>query len=424
MPAPSIPASRYTSKEWKQLEDERLWPRVWQLACSVDCVRDPGDYFVYELGRLSIIILRDQTGSLQAFQNTCSHRGSLLLEGAGRGLDEIRCPYHHWCYDFDGHRRAENASAGSAGTPSAASLVPVAVETWGGLVFLNPAPKCAESLSGFLESLPEELAWVGMEDGTCEAFLSVPVACNWKLVIDAFIETYHLHAVHPQMLAIADDVNTPITLYDKHSMFMQPYGAPSPRRGGDVSNQEVWEEFVRNLGHRIGLPFAATENPGPHPEIPKDKTMRDVLAGKIRTHLNARSDRYANLDDHHLIDDFHYHLFPNTVINIFAGWFGVIRARPGKNPDECILDMWNFDIDAHDEARTRPRPVAQQLTLDEAAALGPVLRQDLELLPRVQRGLEQPGARDLRLTPAESRIGRMHEVLDRVIDPPDGFRLG
>ena len=77
--------------------------------------------------------------------------------------------------------------------------------------------------------------------------------CNWKVVVDAFIETYHLHAVHPQMLAIADDVNTPITLYDKHTMFMQPYGVPSPRRDGSVGDQELWEEFVRNLGHRLGL---------------------------------------------------------------------------------------------------------------------------------------------------------------------------
>jgi nitrite reductase/ring-hydroxylating ferredoxin subunit len=418
-----IPASRYTSSEWQELEFERLWTRVWQIACTVDCVRDPGDYWVYEIGPLSIIVLRDDEGELRAYQNACRHRGTQLLKGSGCGLSNIRCPYHHWSYDLKGHLRGASKSEPMAGRRGPMSLAPVAVDTWGGFVFVNPDPD-AESLADYLEELPQELAWIGMEDFSCSRFMTLPIECNWKVVVDAFIETYHLHAVHPQMLAIADDIHTPITLYDRHTMFMQPYGVSSPRRGGSVSDQELWEEFVKNLGHRMGLPFASAEEPGPHPPVPEGQTMRDVLVAKIRAHLASLDSRYSELDDHHIIDDFHYHVFPNAVFNVFAGWYGLLRARPGATPDQSYIDMWNFDLLAADDPARHVRPEQALLGPEEVEALGPVLLQDLDLLPDVQRGMHQPGIDTLRLVPAEARIGRMHEILDRYMDPPSGQRLG
>ena len=86
---------------------------------------------------------------------------------------------------------------------------------------------------------------------------------------------------------------------------MQPYGVPSPRRGGDIGDQEVWEEFVANLVHRMGLPFAAVAEPGPHPPVPAGRTMRDVLVARIRAHLATLGPRYADLHDARVIDDFH-----------------------------------------------------------------------------------------------------------------------
>lgn len=426
-----IPTARYTLPAWKALEDERLWPRVWQIACTVDCVRERGDFYEYQVAGLSILVVRGDDGELRAFQNACPHRANTLLEGAGSGLEEIRCAYHHWCFDLRGRLRRissqdgsppQNLASGPSGPVGRLDLVPVRLETWGGFVFVNP-DRDAEPLATWLEALPEELAWVGMERFSCDAFMTVPVAANWKAVIDAFIETYHLHAVHPQMLAIADDVHTPITLWDKHTKFMQPYGIPSPRRGGTVSDQELWESFVSNLGHRMGIPFADARDPGPHPPLAPGETMRDVLVAKIRAHLASLGPLYASLDDHHVIDDFHYHFFPNVVMNVFAGWFGIIRARPGETADECLLDMWNFDLRPEGAANAHPRPVERTLGEEEIRALGPVLLQDLALLPRVQRGLRQPGLTHFQLTRAEGRIGRMHEILDRYLDPPPGLRL-
>lgn len=425
-----IPAARYSSRAWHDLECERLWTRTWQIACTEDCVPDPGDHWLYEIAGLSIVVVRGDDRVLRAFLNACPHRGNQLVEQSGRGLEEIRCAYHDWCFDLRGRLDSMSPQGEAAtrprarkGADSGIGLVPIRLATWGGFVFVNPDSDC-ESLDDFLECLPQELSWVGMERFSSDRFMTIPLDCNWKACVDAFIETYHLHSVHPQMLAIADDVNTPITLYDKHTKFVQPYGVPSPRRHEGVEDQEIWESFVQNLGHRMGIPFAQASRPGPHPPIPEGKTIRDVLVGRIRTHLASLDSIYDDLDDHHVIDDFHYHIFPNAVFNVFAGWFGLIRARPGKTPDTCLLDMWNFDLRPASAATNHPRPEESILAPEEWPSMGPVVMQDLELLPRVQRGLSQPGLGALRLTPAESRLGRMHEILDRYLDPPPELRLG
>jgi len=418
-----IPISRYTSKRWQELETERLWNRTWQIACTLDTVIEAGDYWVYEIAKLSVIITRDERGRLQAFQNFCPHRGTKLLESPGSGISHIQCIYHGWTFDLQGLRCpvSETGEIGE-GSQGIIGLIPVSVDSWGGLVFINLDVDC-EPLAEFLEQLPEDLAWLGMEDFSCSQFMNFKLDCNWKVVVDAFVETYHLHHVHPQMTAIADDVDTPITLFDRHSMFMQPYGVPSPRRRGTVTDQELWEEFVRNLGHRLGLTYAATQKPGEHPAVPEGKTMRDVLIEKIRENLATMGSRYDELDDHHVIDDFHYHIFPNAVFNFFAGWFGLILARPGATPDECIVDVWNFDLLAEDEPNHHPRPKTVELIGDNISALGPVFMQDLEVMARAQKGMHQPGMEYMKLTAAEARIGRMHEILDRYIQPEEHMKL-
>src|SRR5207253_7879870 len=84
----TIPAARYTSSAFAALENDRLWPRVWLLACSLDHVADPGDFHELRIGPLSVLLVRGDDLELRAFQNACRHRGSALCEGTGGGLIE------------------------------------------------------------------------------------------------------------------------------------------------------------------------------------------------------------------------------------------------------------------------------------------------------------------------------------------------
>lgn len=99
-----VPVERYHSPPtFARLENERMWPKVWQLACTVDHVAEPGDYFEYRCGPpYSVLIVRDDDGVLRAFQNVCRHRGNSLCSGSGSELRELRCGYHGWTWDLSG----------------------------------------------------------------------------------------------------------------------------------------------------------------------------------------------------------------------------------------------------------------------------------------------------------------------------------
>ena len=137
-----VPVHRYVSPEWATTEAESMWPKVWQLACTVDHVAEPGDYYEYELGALSIMIVRTDSGELRAFQNTCRHRGNVLCTGSGSGLSEIRCPYHRWSWTLEGKLREVPSRKGfGALRNDDYPLLPVAIaerEPW--LVRLDDGP--------------------------------------------------------------------------------------------------------------------------------------------------------------------------------------------------------------------------------------------------------------------------------------------
>ncbi len=100
-----VPAERYCSPAFAALEVERIWPKVWQLACMVDHVAEPGDYFEYRCGPYAVLVVRGDDGVLRAFQNACRHRGNSLCVGSGSGLRELKCGYHGWTWDLAGTLR-------------------------------------------------------------------------------------------------------------------------------------------------------------------------------------------------------------------------------------------------------------------------------------------------------------------------------
>jgi choline monooxygenase len=205
-----IPTYRYTSAEFAARENERLWPRVWQLACSVDHVRDPGDWYEYRADWLSAVIVRGEDGELRAFQNACRHRGNTLCQGAGQGLTALRCPFHHWTWDLAGRLREvpDRRGFGPGLTGDEFGLLPVRVGTWGPMVFVSFASE-GPSLDEFLEGIPEDAAWARLDGFHCVAMTHTPVDSNWKVVTEGFSETYHVQGIHPEMLGSIDDVHAP-----------------------------------------------------------------------------------------------------------------------------------------------------------------------------------------------------------------------
>src|ERR1700720_2640939 len=90
-----IPKERYTSRDWLKLEYERLWPRVWQMACRLEEIPNRGDYVEYTIGSQSVLIVRESAEGIRAYRNSCLHRGTRLPAGCGAVRNNvILCRFH------------------------------------------------------------------------------------------------------------------------------------------------------------------------------------------------------------------------------------------------------------------------------------------------------------------------------------------
>ena len=203
-----------------------MWPRVWQVACSVDHVADPGDFYEYRAGWLSILVVRGEDGELRAFQNACRHRGNVICEGSGSGLTELRCPYHRWAWNMDGRLREVPSRKGFGQLDNEAlGLRPALVGTWGRLVFIN-LDTGAVPLAEWLEGVPEDVSWCPVDDYRCQHLIVSAMPANWKVIADGFSETYHIQGIHREMLGHIDDVDAPQRLWHRHGVSYQRYGVP------------------------------------------------------------------------------------------------------------------------------------------------------------------------------------------------------
>jgi nitrite reductase/ring-hydroxylating ferredoxin subunit len=408
----TVPSYRYISAEFAARELADLWPKVWQLACTVDHVATAGDFFEYSVGPYSVVLVRGDDGVLRGFQNVCLHRGNQLCQGGGTGLGEIRCPYHRWTWDLAGQLREVPSRRGFGAIRNQDyPLIPVRVGTWGPLVFVN-LDTDAEPLDEFLEGIPLDCAWAAIDDFRCTFVASIPVECNWKTLIEAFSETYHVQGIHREMLPMCDDVNSPQRLWGRHGKLEQPYGLPSPRLRKRPDDQAVWESFIEVMGARIGVHDKA--NAGSVPVSP-GRGLRVVLADGVRANARSKGLDLSRFGDDQLLNLQQYNLFPNITVLVFPDLLSVIRARPGDTPDQAIMDAFAFTRHPAGDRSPRLQPVGATIPADGDLPLGLVLSQDVKNFARAQRGLHQPGFTHLTLSSEECRIINLHRNLERYL---------
>lgn len=402
----TISVDRYISAEWMERENERLWPKVWQVACSVDHVAEPGDYYEYRAGWLSVLIVRGHDGELRAFQNTCRHRGNMICEGTGCGLEELRCPYHRWAWNTDGTLR-EIPSRRWFGTIEADqySLFPVQVDTWGPTVWVNLDLQ-AMPLAEWLEGVPEDIAWIGLDDYRCNSLVVRHMPANWKVVSEGFSETYHVQGVHPEMLGHLDDVNATQRLWHRHGVSYQRYGVPSPRLGRDVPDAHVWDTWVQSMGTRVGVPAGQSE---PCPPVPEGSTIQDVIAERMRRTQAERGVDLSALTTDQMTSASQYNFFPNSTMLVWSEMINVLSTRPGPTPDECQFVTMSFHRVPPGAPRSKPVTIGPD---GPEVPLGLVIGQDVGIMKTAQRGLHQPGLHELVVSAEECRVINLHRNLD------------
>jgi phenylpropionate dioxygenase-like ring-hydroxylating dioxygenase large terminal subunit len=192
-----LPAAWYSDPAHYERELEAFWYAKWIAVAREEELAVTGDWRAVRIGTQSIVLVKD--GKLKAFHNTCRHRGSILCAGERGNFPRQRivCPYHSWTYDLSGKliatpRRMETPDFDMANFP----LHGVAVETWGGFVFvcLAKSPPPFET--------PARFARYGFDKLRIGKRIVADVQANWKLLAENFSECFHCPPVHPELCRV------------------------------------------------------------------------------------------------------------------------------------------------------------------------------------------------------------------------------
>jgi phenylpropionate dioxygenase-like ring-hydroxylating dioxygenase large terminal subunit len=406
-----IPRERYVSRDFYELEKEKMWKRTWQMACREEDIPEVGDTCVYDICELSILVVRVSEHEIKGFFNACLHRGRQLRDTDGPA-HELRCPFHGYCWNLDGSLKQIPCEWDFPHVePDEWALPEVQVGTWGGFVFINMDPGC-EPLEHFLGELPSHFEKWPLEQRYKSAHVARIFPTNWKVVQEAFMEAFHVVATHPQLLAGIGDANTAYDWSGNFSRAVTPNGTPSPHIRFEPTQQEMFDAMT---DRRLDEPFVA--------EVPEGGTARGTAGDGGRMMMAAAlGDGADQLSDAALSDSHYYTLFPNLhpwgAYNQITYRFRPFEDRHDMSIMECMF------LSPYDQTQPKPPAVPiHWLGVDddwtqapELGLLARVFNQDTFNLPKVQKGL---GSLRKGITLAnyqETKIRHFHHILDRYLN--------
>lgn len=220
-----LPLEAYVSKDWFNREQEMIFSKTWRFAGFVEDIKDPGDFISVQAGLNNLFIIMGSDGELRAFHNICRHRGTQLLRAAGNGGKAITCPYHDWTYNLKGDlisvpeqkEEFENIDKTCLG------LKPASVGIWRSMLFVHPDPNAIKVKEWFA---PVE-AHLGPHD--VDSLIEYPdgktchdIKANWKIVVENYIDVYHLSHLHSGTLAMYDHKKAEYGFHGPHFAFQEP----------------------------------------------------------------------------------------------------------------------------------------------------------------------------------------------------------
>ncbi len=408
---------RYFSPEFHRLEVEKMWKKVWQMACREEDIPNTGDHVVYDIAGESILVVRSAPDSIRAFYNVCLHRGRLLKNCDGSS-QTLRCPFHAFTWRLDGTLKEIPCRWDFPHVKDEDLRLPeVKTGIWNGFVFINLDPGC-ESLESYLGKLPGHFRNWDLSARYKSAHVGKVIPANWKVCAEAFMESYHVIATHPQILSSTADANTQYDVWPDQphwNRMITVMGVSSPHLGEAWSDERVFDAMLDEYGKTLGSKLTM--------KIPPDKTARAAMGSMLRGSVAGAFGERMEISDSELLDAIQYFVFPN-----FFPWGGqyfqnfIYRFRPnGNDPDSALMEL--MLLTPFRKNGDRPKAAKYRLlgpdepwsAAKEIGVLGPVFDQDMSNLPYIQKGLHAM-KKDVTLgNYQEIRIRHLHQTLDRYI---------
>jgi phenylpropionate dioxygenase-like ring-hydroxylating dioxygenase large terminal subunit len=408
-----IPTPRYYDEAFFKLENELLWPRVWQMACRLEEIPAVGDWVEYEILDQSVIVVRTAS-EIKAFHNACRHRGVQLASGHGNcEVQGFSCPFHGWRWNIDGkntfvlNRHLFSEEALDAGE---LNLKPCRVELWGGCAFINFDDDAAPLLD-CIGPTAELLDARNVEQLKVEWWRSTVLPTNWKLAMEAFMEGYHTPRTHPQLVSqlglalyaqaspdAGPPARNPQSIREQVELSIQSLAVLSEGMAGMVHASDI--AVANDIKGKVTLPQ--------DPEAAMAEWFR-LWNEEVTKRARARGVPMPDLNSLPPTAAVQF-IFPHYFLLPMFGNMASYRIRP-LTPESCLFEIWSLVLYPEDEARERP--VAPAPMPHDDTRFPPVPQQDYANLPLQQRGLHRRGFEYMRLArEIEGLISNYQRLID------------
>lgn len=421
-----IDPRRYTDPAEAELEWEKMWTKVWNLAGVESDIPNSGDWFKYDLGKESFLVVRGDDDKVRAFYNVCPHRGNQIVRNDfGTAGDTFSCAFHGWKFARNGELREvkEPETFRPEVLACATGLTEARCDVWAGIVFINMNDD-AEPLLDFLSVLPDHLDAYQLQNYRVFDDVEYVYDANWKTSLDAFVEFYHADQIHPELGEAMETYFCQYDLYPRGvSRMILPLGnspdkLPDTETVNDVQKTMIrqWEGDPEEWSHLKGHEY-----------------KQAMIAVKRRLAEKAGWTHCENLSDDQMVDDLNYFIFPNVTTNTYSDvnyfqifrphptdpmkciWRSITLVPPAKHPEFRPLELASLGQGNVGEAGWdhTVRPPTRRVT--DPADTGFVLEQDALLVPGVQKGMQSRAFKGYILSEQESRIRHYLAELDRYL---------
>jgi len=367
---PPIPTGRYTDPDFYALEQAHLWKKSWLLVGRDEDFEGAGSFRTFDRTGSPLLVVRGNDGVLRGFFNTCQHRGAPVVRDACGAAKRLRCQYHSWTYDLDGTLlQVPDRRDFTELDESRRALKPVRCEVYDGWIFVNEDLE-APPLHEWLGPVADE--WSPLRGAALRSHGTrlERVAANWKIVADAFLETYHVRTIHSQTVAkLLDHRGAAMGLFPNgHSRMVTP----------------KWEQAIDRQ----------RQSPMPLPVI-----------GGLDPLFSETNPAYS--------------LFPNLITPLDTIGFPFILFWP--------IDAETTDVEWTFYGPASETPEHDQMWELYISTFDTVMNEDFMNLAPMHRSVASGALESIPLSYQERRIYHLHEQIDRVIGSekiPEALRVG
>ena len=232
--------SFYTNQEIYDLDINNILFNQWIFICHESRIQNKGDYFLFDIGKESIIVIRGDN-KINCFYNVCRHRGSHICVNKEGRINKLVCPYHSWVYDLDGklikaQMMPENFEKENLQLHKCHSV------NFEGLIFINLSDN-PDDFNEFIKPTRNFIKLHGLNNAKIAFRKTYPTNGNWKLTLDNFHECYHCQTAHPEYCEV-------------HSKdYIQAYGAGNntgPESLEFSKKLNEWNKKTNKIGYLTG----------------------------------------------------------------------------------------------------------------------------------------------------------------------------